>query len=66
MTEEQKKVAAEFANELLELGAINHLLHGAELYVNNPLQVIPKPGQPAVSRPHRPDLTSRPHLLTYT
>eukprot|EP00957_Ditylum_brightwellii_P165684 12613022-Ditylum_brightwellii.AAC.1 len=46
MTEEQKKVAAEFVDGLLELGALTPVPPDEELHANGPLQVIPKPGQP--------------------
>eukprot|EP00957_Ditylum_brightwellii_P027340 2066482-Ditylum_brightwellii.AAC.1 len=45
MDDEQQKVAAEFVDELLELGAVAHLPEGSELHANGPLQVIPKPRQ---------------------
>ena len=46
MDEEQVRVAAEFVDELLDIGALRELEPGESLWTNAPLFCVPKPGQP--------------------
>eukprot|EP00957_Ditylum_brightwellii_P116317 8872289-Ditylum_brightwellii.AAC.1 len=46
MNEHQKKVVAAFVDELIDLEALDEVPTGAKLMANEPLKVIPKPGQP--------------------
>ena len=46
MDEDQVRVAAEFVDELLDIGALRELRPGESLWTNAPLFCVEKPGQP--------------------
>jgi hypothetical protein len=46
MTDEQVEIAAEFIDELWQIGVFEEIPEGSEMYANAPLFTVPKPGQP--------------------
>jgi len=49
-TQQEQKVAAEFVEELIQLGVVEEVLENESLLMNGPLSVIPKPNQPGQFR----------------
>ena len=46
MTNEQVEIAAEFIDELWQIGVFELIPESSELYANAPLFMVAKPGQP--------------------